>query len=115
MGGFDCFCAFCGGSIVFCRIGSGSETSQRLRRVFVQRKRQEIQTGEYAGSEEEFDEDVDEDDYEDSQNTYDPKLVSDESLAWVTTIHALGCNPDALGNSRNKGFVLCPICVFLLL
>lgn len=139
--GFDCFCAFCGGSIVSCEIGSASEDSQRWRKTFIRRKLREIETGKYTESEEgsDGDMDVDEDgveggsdegegedvddggdededevededdgddddeEYEDDDDerpSYDPKLVTEESLEWVRSVYGLGFNPKAPGYKK---------------
>ncbi|KAK2755681.1 hypothetical protein FQN54_005830 [Arachnomyces sp. PD_36] len=93
MGGYDCFCAFCGGPIVYCEIGPDDEETQQLRERFIQRKRQEIETGVSPES----DDDDEFSDDEDAQKTYDPDLVTEESLDWTGTVYALGYNFAAPG------------------
>lgn len=108
MGNFDCYCAICGGSLVEPEIGSFVPAALRRRRGRVDRRRQARDIGEeYNSSDEEEDE---EDENEEDENeeeeqwwpdqedqSYDPELVSEESVTWLTETRCLGFNPSVDG------------------
>ncbi|KAK4103397.1 hypothetical protein N658DRAFT_557267 [Parathielavia hyrcaniae] len=76
MGGFGTFCALCGGSLVGGRY-------------------EEDEDDEEDDDEEEWSSDI-----EDYSSSYDPLLVSQDSLAWLDESCCLGINPQAEGDAR---------------
>ncbi|KAK4236390.1 hypothetical protein C8A03DRAFT_16969 [Achaetomium macrosporum] len=120
MGGFDTFCALCGGSLVGAEIGSTAPSALRRRERVVARKCEALERGDsISDTEDDEGEDVDEDgdDDEDGEEdgeeewwpdtedrSYDPRLVSWESLTWLSGSCCLGVNPQAEGDSRRPSY-----------
>ncbi|KAK3303774.1 uncharacterized protein B0T15DRAFT_541215 [Chaetomium strumarium] len=115
MGGFDTFCALCGCSLVGSEIGSTAPGALRRRERIVARKCEALERGDsISDMEDDEDEDDDKDredgaDEEDGEESwwpdtedrsYDPRLVSWESLTWLSESCCLGVNPRAEGDSR---------------
>ena len=95
MGEFDCYCAICGGSLTGGQIGDPHPGSLRLRRQYVRRQMgiEEDTDSDEQGEDSDEDEEEDLEDLE-GENSYDPRLVSEESLDWLQTLYCLGFNPD---------------------
>jgi hypothetical protein len=106
MGGFDTYCAICGSSLTGGDIGSNAPSALRRRRRIVTRKREARESGNPDPESE--DEDIGEEDRDDGQEwwpededcSYDPDLVSEESLEWLVASRCLGVNPLASGESK---------------
>ncbi|KAH6617563.1 hypothetical protein F5144DRAFT_499211 [Chaetomium tenue] len=106
MGIFDTYCAICGCSLEGATIGSNAPSALRWRHARVARKRQERESGEFdpdAYSDEEEvveygDDAVDEVWYpQDEGRSYDPTLVTLESMSWLEESYCLAVNPQAPG------------------
>ncbi|KAM5386963.1 hypothetical protein ACJZ2D_000256 [Fusarium nematophilum] len=101
MGEFDCYCAICCAALhTRAEIGSSRPRALNRRRALVQRKRDGID------SDAEMDDDgmsehESDDWYEDEEDhSYDPDLVSPESLEWLDEVSCIGFNPCATGDRR---------------
>ena len=100
MDSFDCFCAICGTSIVRVEIGSAEEQALARRRARVA----ELRVRKLRG------EDISRDvvirrvlrhDEPPEERSYDPDLVSEESVEWLDdSLHCLGFNTRAPGTSK---------------
>lgn len=110
MGGFDNFCAFCGGCIGSYQIGTDSKPSRALRERFIRRKRREIETGDFCETDEESGDHALWDEFDDVEDTYDPDVVSEESLEWVRNVYGIGFNPGAPGNKKCVSILLIYCC-----
>ncbi|OJD16642.1 hypothetical protein AJ78_03194 [Emergomyces pasteurianus Ep9510] len=103
MGVFSSYCAICSGPATECSIGSTVPEALEWRRKRVARKRTlMLETGQYpsrySGTDIWGNADL-EDEYEEQKGgwtksdedcSYDPDLVSEESLEWLLTVHCLG-------------------------
>ncbi|KAK2810095.1 hypothetical protein FQN50_003289 [Emmonsiellopsis sp. PD_5] len=117
MGHQTYYCAICAGpgSSRYARSGIGSSAPKALewRRSRVARKRQKmLKTGIYPSIHRADDDDEDDDDEtvqdggwtkSEEVETYDPDLVSKESMEWVDRIHCLGLN-----ERSGEGFISGP-------
>lgn len=136
MGSFDCYCAACGARLLGygVQIGSTSPTALARRRKLVHETCRALSddgtTGSSAsgvdteescadGDEEEgsSSDGVEEDEgsdgswwEEDEDASYDPELVSTESLGWLGDVRCLGYNPNASGTRKCAPlFRTCPL------
>jgi hypothetical protein len=121
MGGFDTFCALCGSSLVDGEIGSTAPAALRRRDRIVARKREALVRGDSVsdveddededGGDSDDDDDADGNEEDDEEpwwhdvedRSYDPRLVTWESLTWLSESCCLGINPQAEGSSRYPG------------
>ena len=109
MGSYYTYCAICGCSLWGGSIGSNASAALTWRRARVAQKLGERERGEFDpdayGDEEEADEyggdAVDEEAwYPDQEDcSYDPTLVTLESIAWLEESYCLAVNPQAPGGS----------------
>ncbi|OCL02984.1 hypothetical protein AOQ84DRAFT_326619 [Glonium stellatum] len=113
MGSWDCYCAICGASLVSGKIGSGTPRAREKRRkriekekrkLHIEKERQRLQNTPGLGEKErekneEEEEDESDDDWEEI-HSYDPELVTSESLEWLRTAHCLGFNSESPGISK---------------
>lgn len=110
MGSFDTYCSICGCSLWGGIIGSNAPAALRWRRARVAQKLEERERGEFdpdASSHEEevgeyngdaMDEEAWYPDQEDC--SYDPTLVTSESIAWLEESYCLTVNSQAPGGPR---------------
>jgi hypothetical protein len=102
MSSYDVYCAICGCSLVGGEMGSNAPGALRRRRAIVARTRAARERGDPDPESEDEDEREDDDDWwpEEEDRSYDPELVSEESLGWLTEGRCLGINPQASGDSK---------------
>ncbi|KAL4804972.1 hypothetical protein BDV18DRAFT_23555 [Aspergillus unguis] len=94
---FDCYCALCGIGFSGLRIGSPSDATAERRRQYVQSVSRSLN--------ESKDRPALPQDGEESINSYDPRLVNRESIAWTSQVHCLGVHEV---KGKNKAFVSGP-------
>lgn len=114
MGVFDYYCALCGVTLAYAQIGSNSPRALKRRRRRVERKREALDRGDAYGSDSSSDADRcnggdgDEDNGEDGDDwseecedrSYDPGIVTEDGLDWLSTCCCLGFNPSAVGDIK---------------
>ncbi|KAL4929760.1 uncharacterized protein BDV17DRAFT_260921 [Aspergillus undulatus] len=91
---FDCYCAICGVGFSGMKIGTPSDATAERRQQYVQSISRSLDGARYR---------VTSDD--ESIQSYDPRLVDQENIAWTSRVHCLGIH-DVEGKS--KAFVSGP-------
>jgi hypothetical protein len=100
---FDCYCAFCGGPLYNCiTLGSTSAKALAWRKgkVDAEKRRRAGKTGNDVDTMEEDGEDDEKLDSWEEEHSYDPKLVSKDSTAWLMDCRCVGFNANAPGVSK---------------
>ncbi|KAL4867041.1 hypothetical protein BDV12DRAFT_128199 [Aspergillus spectabilis] len=88
---FDCYCAICGIGFSVMRIGSPSDATPERRQQYVERlSRSLVDARDTISSSSDNEEVID---------SYDPRLVVQESIAWTSEVHCLGVH-DVKGESK---------------
>ncbi|KAH6842295.1 hypothetical protein B0I37DRAFT_407388 [Chaetomium sp. MPI-CAGE-AT-0009] len=103
MGCFDVYCAICGCSLVRGGdVGSTSPADLERRRRRVTQKRVELERGKPVNPGPDITVPIGEEAWhlENEAHSYDPTLVTRESLEWLTTSCCLGINPQAQGGPK---------------
>ncbi|RSL72063.1 hypothetical protein CEP53_001267 [Fusarium sp. AF-6] len=98
----ECSCAICG-SFLHDQgdIGSRQQSALRRRRELVRRRREGLPpTDGDESANEPFDDEPRDWNEREEDTSYDPDLVSEESLEWLASVACVGYNPDAPGENR---------------
>ncbi|KAJ3531938.1 hypothetical protein NM208_g8655 [Fusarium decemcellulare] len=122
MGGWDCYCAICGGPF---HVGDGISRKPRTARFRRRLERRLNGDTEQDTSEDDYDpeeemptptydqqQNDDSSEYEESlatseeEHSYDPDILSQDDIEWARTLHVLGFNPAA--PSITKAFISGP-------
>ncbi|KAL6230454.1 hypothetical protein BDW75DRAFT_66038 [Aspergillus navahoensis] len=94
---FDCYCAICGVGFSGMRIGTPSEATAERRRQYVESVSRCLDRS--------TDRPPVPEDGEESIQSYDPRLVDRDNIAWTSQVHCLGLHEV---NGKNKAFVSGP-------
>ncbi|KAL4747090.1 hypothetical protein BDW72DRAFT_206801 [Aspergillus terricola var. indicus] len=94
---FDCYCAICGVGFSGMRIGTPSEAAAERRRQYVESVSRSLDRSRDRPPVPE--------DGEESMQSYDPRLVDQDNIAWTSQVHCLGLHKV---NGKNKAFVSGP-------
>jgi hypothetical protein len=88
---FDCYCAICGVGFSGMRIGTPSEAAAERRRQYVESVSRSLDRSRDRPPVPE--------DGEESIQSYDPRLVDQDNIAWTSQVHCLGLHEV---NGKNK-------------
>ncbi|KAL2827949.1 hypothetical protein BDW59DRAFT_53213 [Aspergillus cavernicola] len=94
---FDCYCAICGVGFAGMCIGDPSDATIEQRGQSVERISRSLNCAEHTESSAQDEEPI---------QTYDPRLVDQENVAWTSQVHCLGVQDAAEG--KTKAFVSGP-------
>jgi hypothetical protein len=104
MGSWDCYCAICGGPHTGVEISPKPRSARFKRRLGKKAENNspeidsdnetydEYEARRATGEVSEDEEEIGEVESEDEEHSYDPEIVTQESVAWVGTLHVLGFN-----------------------
>ncbi|KAL4904301.1 hypothetical protein BDW74DRAFT_168361 [Aspergillus multicolor] len=94
---FDCYCAICGVGFSGMRIGTPSDATAERRRQYVESVSRSLDSAKERPPVPQ--------DGEESIQSYDPRLVDQENIAWTSQVHCLGVHEV---NGKNKSFISGP-------